>query len=122
MHAACPCDKLSQMAPHPGQANFSQVEFDRSEGMVKFSFQVIEDRVVAGGGGSAENPKGSRFWKLPVTLRTCGTKEAPKKGYYFATPDLCAYGAEEPARYDKVVEARRKVWRDQLADPAEVWS
>ena len=82
--------------PHPGQSNYSQVEMDRATSMVAFMVQLIKDRVAAGGGGSLENPKGSRLFRLKVFHDFFGSQDRPKFGRFFATPDLCAYGAGDP--------------------------
>ena len=96
LHTACPCQKFSKMALHPSQANFSQTDWDKAVSIVEFSIEMIEDREKAGGAGSLENPKGSRLFGLKCFIKCFGTQDKPKKGRYFASPDLCAYGAADP--------------------------
>ena len=95
-HCATPCDKLSQMALHPGQKGYSKEGFAKAESMVEFSCRICESREKAGGGGSIENPKGSRCWKLRCVLRFFGTVAEPKPDKYFAEPELCAYDLQDP--------------------------
>ena len=63
--------------------------------MATFGVRVVGSRAKAGGGGSVENPRGSKFWKLESVLSYFGSEAAPLSGMYFAAPDLCAYGLRE---------------------------
>lgn len=83
VHAACPCDKLSQMALQPGQPGLCQVAYDKSIRMVVFSVKLVEERANLGGADCVENPKGSRLWILARVLAFFGSTKELKPGRYF---------------------------------------
>ena len=66
-------------------------------GAVEFYIEVVEGRLLAGGGGSLESPLPSRLWKLEAVEGFFGTKAEPKPNRFFSDTDLCMHGLADPA-------------------------
>ena len=96
VHLAVPCEKLSTMGLQPSNPNFDLAAFDQAVRVVEFSVDVVRRRAGKGGGGSLENPKQSRLWQQATVVAFFGTREEPRPGRYFASPQLCAYKMREP--------------------------
>ena len=108
VHAAAPCSKLSQQSLHPGQRGYDAAAVEGAETLAGFAVELVRRRTSPGGGGSVENPKGSRFWKLPAVVDYFGSADSPAAGRYFAAPDLCGSSSWGSPRKPKTPERCRQ--------------